>query len=60
MFTLWTINDVTENDQLESPIGLNRISPENKGKVQSSEQGSNLRVAIIDTGYLKKPNFLRL
>ena len=26
-----------------------------KGKIQSSEQGPNLRVAIINTGYIKKP-----
>ena len=31
-----------------------------KGKIQSSEQGPNLRLAIIDTGYIKKPNFFRL
>ena len=31
-----------------------------KGKIQSSEQGPTLRLAIIYTGYIKKPNFVRL
>ena len=57
---LLSVSKVLKFDQIIFHQFTSENSIGSKGKIQSSEQGPTLRLTTIDTGYIKKPNFVRL